>query len=178
MNDRDLAQTVRLIDDTRQIINALNLYALAIDSHRYELFDQVFAPDVQADYTPPAGWTDREGIRRDMRIAHTPLDGCLHRITNHQVRVHGDRANSICYVKVRLLKGDDFFEMGGFYDDDFARTAQGWLIKRRHYRGSWWKGNPRVLGGLESFVFDPTVQTLRHSAEADEVSYLKALAQT
>ena len=178
MNDADLAQTVRVIDDTRQIINALNLYALAIDSNRYELFDQVFAPDVQADYNPPIGWSDREGLRRDMKSAHAPLDGCLHRITNHQVRVDGDRANSICDVKVRAFRGDDCFEMGGFYDDEFARTAQGWRIKRRFYRGSWWKGNPKVLGGVADFVFYPVVQPLRHAAEADKVSYLKALAKS
>jgi hypothetical protein len=177
MDDRDLAQTVRVLDDTRQIISALNLYALAIDGHRYELFDQVFAADVQADYNPPTGWSDREGIRRDMESFHRPLDGCLHRITNHQVSVNGDRANSICYVKVRLLRGVDFFEMGGFYDDEFARTAEGWRIKRRFYRGSWWKGNPSVIGGPPDFVFTPVVQTLRHAIDADKVSYLKSLAR-
>jgi SnoaL-like domain len=177
MNDHDLAQTVRRLDDTRQIINALNVYALAIDGHRYELFDQVFAPDVYADYNPPVAWTDRESIRRDMEAFHLPLDGCLHRITNHQVTVDGDRANSICYVKVHLVRGDDFYDMHGFYDDEFARTSEGWRIKRRYYRGSWWSGNPRVLGGPPDFVFVPEVKTLRHSIDADKVSYIKALAR-
>jgi hypothetical protein len=177
MNDAELARTVRVLEDTRQIVNVLNLYGLAIDSHRYELFDQVFAPDVQADYNPPIGWSDRDGIRQGMESAHAPLDGCLHRISNHQVIVDGDRANSICYVKVRLLRGDDRFEMAGFYDDEFARTAEGWRIKRRYYRGSWWSGNPNVVGGPPGFVFDPVVQTLRHAAAAGKVSYLKGLAR-
>lgn len=178
MNDADLAQTVKMIDDTRQIINALNLYALAIDSNRYELFDQVFAADVKADYNPPIGWSDLESIRRDMKSAHAPLDGCLHRITNHQVRVNGDSANSICYVKVRVFRGEVSFEMGGFYDDEFVRTAQGWRIKRRFYRGSWWKGDPKVLGGVSDHVFEPFVQPLRDAAAADKVSYLKALEKS
>jgi SnoaL-like domain len=176
MNEGDITSTLRVLDDTRQIVNVLNLYGLAIDSHRYEMFDQVFAPDVQADYNPPVGWKDRDGIRRDMESFHRPLDGCLHRISNHQVIVDGDRANSICYVKVHLIRGGDFFEMAGFYDDEFARTAEGWRIKRRYYRGSWWSGNPNVVGGPPGFVFDPVVQTLRHAVGAGKVSYLKALA--
>jgi hypothetical protein len=175
MSVGDLERMVRVLDDTRQIVAALNLYGLAIDSHRYELFDQVFAPDVHADYNPPVGWTDRDGIKRDMESFHAPLDGCLHRITNHQVTVDGDRANSICYVKVRLLRGDDSFEMGGFYDDQFERRPEGWRIKQRYYRGSWWQGNPNVVGGPPGFVFEPIVQTLRQAGEAGKVAYLQAL---
>jgi hypothetical protein len=173
--DSDVARKVQVLDDTRQIVNALNLYGLAIDSHRYELFEQVFAPDLHADYNPPIVWRSRDEITRDMEAHHAPLDGCLHRITNHQVQVDGDRAKSICYVKVRLLRGGSAFEMGGFYDDAFARLPEGWRIKRRFYRGSWWNGDPVVVGGPPGFVFKPVVQTLRHAAEAGRVAYLDAL---
>jgi hypothetical protein len=175
MSDADLARTVRVLDDTRRIVNALNLYGLAIDTHRYELFDQVFAPDVRADYNPPIAWTDRESLKNGMELYHEPLDGSMHRITNHQVQVDGDRANSLSYVKVRLLRGDDFFESGGVYDDEFQRLPEGWRIKTRFYRGSWWLGNPGVLSEGDGIAFEPFIKTLRHTVRDGEVRYLKRL---
>jgi hypothetical protein len=166
----DLERTVRILDDTRQIIQLLNLYGLIIDSQRYELFEQVFAPDVQADYNPPVFFRNRQELTQTMADFHASLDGSLHRITNHQVLVDGDRASSMSYVVVRLLQGPDYFQMAGYYDDDWSRASEGWRIVRRLFRGSWWEGNPKVGGGLE-----PYVTTLRHATEADQVRYLQAL---
>jgi hypothetical protein len=178
MASGDIDNVVRVLDDTRQIINVLNLYGLTIDTQRWELFDQVFMPDVVADYTPPAYFPDREAIRKSMADFHAPLDGSQHTITNHQVIVNGDRASSISYVIVRLVRGDDFFQAGGFYDDTFIRSPAGWRIIKRSYRGNWWRGNPNV-GGHPGFAehFEPKNCTLRKASDADEVSYLKALAK-
>jgi hypothetical protein len=177
MSSDDLAATVKALEDTRQIVRALNLYGLAIDSHRYEFFAEVFAPDVQADYNPPIGWSDCESLARDMKAFHAPLDGSLHRITNHQVMLDGDRANSISYVDVRLVKGADEFGMGGFYDDTFERRPEGWRIKKRFYRGSWWHGNPRILADTSGFVFEPITETLRQTHAEGRVAFLTALTQ-
>jgi hypothetical protein len=168
--DDELRRTIRIVDDTRRIIQLLNLYGLAIDTQRYELFDQVFTPDLQADYNPPVAFDSREAIKQTMRDFHITLDGSLHRITNHQVTVDGDRASAISYVVVRLLKAPDYFQMAGFYDDGLVRTTDGWRIARRLFRGSWWEGSTGLFGGLT-----PYVATLRQAADAGQVAYLGGL---
>jgi hypothetical protein len=168
--DSDLARTVRDLDDTRRIVDLLNLYGLAIDTQRYELFDQVFTPDLKADYNPPVTFDSRDAIKQTMHDFHLALDGSLHRITNHQVRVDGDRAAAISYVVVRLLKDPDYFQMAGFYDDELVRTADGWRISKRLFRGSWWEGSTGLFGGLSPFV-----ATLRRVNESGQLGYPKAL---
>jgi hypothetical protein len=65
----DFEKMVKNLDDVRQITNALYTYGLAIDTHRYELFDQVFANEIEADYNPP-------GLLQDSRageVAHESI---------------------------------------------------------------------------------------------------------
>lgn len=166
----DLERTIRVLDDTRQIIDTLNLYGLVIDSQKWDLFDRVFAADVQADYNPPVRFANRQELKTTMAEFHAGLDGSLHRITNHQVVVDGDRANSISYVIVTLLQGEEQFQMAGFYDDNWRRTAEGWRIGARLFRGSWWSGSLAMFQGMS-----PAITTLRHAGEAGRVTYLAAL---
>ena len=49
MNDTD--------SDVVAITQLVNLYGLAVDSQRWELFDRIFATDVDADYGPASRWT-------------------------------------------------------------------------------------------------------------------------
>jgi DNA-binding NarL/FixJ family response regulator len=46
--------------DVVAITQLVNLYGLAVDSQRWELFDRIFATDVDADYGATSDWTDRE----------------------------------------------------------------------------------------------------------------------
>jgi hypothetical protein len=107
---------------------------------------------------------------------HEPLDGSQHTITNHQVIVDGDKATTICYVTVRLIQGERYFQQGGFYSDEFVRTPAGWRIEKRFYRGNWWEGTSNIGGAThfdEGFV--PQNESLRRSSDADLVPYLHAL---
>ena len=178
MSNSDFNQMVQVLDDTRQIVNALNLYGLAIDTHRYELFDQVFAKEIEADYNPPVFYRSLEEIKSHMEQFHASLDGSQHNITNHQVIVNGDRALSISYVVVRLVKGRGYFQMGCFYDDSWIRTPEGWRIKTRFCRGNFWEGDPGVGGEVApGALLEPLIHTLRRAGEAGEVSYLKRVSK-
>lgn len=177
MSSGDIDRMVQVLDDTRQIVNALNVYGLAIDTHRYELFDQVFAEEIEANYPPPVFYRTREEAKAHMRQFHAALDGSQHNITNPQVIVDGDRATSVSYVVVRLVKGSRFFQMGCFYDDTWIRTPEGWRIKTRLCRGNWWEGDPGVGGDVTpGAILEPRLHTLRTAAEAGELSYLKRLS--
>lgn len=51
--------------DVVAITQLLNLYGLAVDAQRWELFDRIFATDVDADYGAGSHWTDREHFKAD-----------------------------------------------------------------------------------------------------------------
>jgi len=168
-------------DDINRIINAVNLYALATDTQRWELFDLVFTPDVEADYGPGIHWHDIASFKRDFAAIHGPLDASQHVVTNHQVDVKGDRAHAFSYVVGRLMRhmpegGADFLQSGGWYDDTLVRTPSGWRIQKRVCRSIWFEGNPRVLETMPGAKVKPQSTTLRREAEAGNLAYVKALA--
>jgi hypothetical protein len=161
-------------DDHNQIVGVINLYALAVDTQRWALFDRVFTPDLQLR-TLNGVWSGLEDMRRFWAAFHEPLHASTHTFTNHQVIVDGDRAHAISYVVVRLMKpmeaGEGFYEAGGWYDDTLVRTPDGWRIAARNYGTNWWRGNPRVGG--DDFIPDDT--PLKAAAAADDIGYVRAL---
>ena len=103
-----------IADDVCEIINGLNLYAFAVDTLQWDLFDKVFTPDVKADYLGH-GWTDLESWKHDFDVQHRALHTSQHTVTNHQVVVDGDRATATSYAHARLIRedpegGDNFWE--------------------------------------------------------------------
>ncbi len=84
MNDTD--------SDVVAIMQLLNLYGLAVDSQRWELFDRIFATDVDADYGATSHWTDREQLEADFAAFHAPFDSTQHTMSTHVVHVDGDWA--------------------------------------------------------------------------------------
>jgi SnoaL-like domain len=170
-----------MADDRNEIIDVLNLYALAVDSQQWDLFDLVFTSDVVAEYTGGLLYENLEEFKAGFAVIHDPLEGSLHVMTNHQVRIDGDSANSLVYGHYRLIRnlppgGGDCWEAGGWYDDHLVRTPAGWRIKRRRNRNSWWAGNPFVLApepGACASEF--RLDTLRSDARNGELDYLKAV---
>jgi hypothetical protein len=168
--------------DESEIISIINLYALAIDTQRWDLFDRVFTEGVAADYDGSAQWNDLATFKSDFAAYHDPFDGTQHTMTNHQVAVHGDRATAITYGHWRLIRkgldGGDFWEGNGWYNDRLVRTGPGWRIKDRVCRIIWWGGNPRVNETVPGVKFDLHSTSLRREAGAGKVWYLDAIAAT
>jgi hypothetical protein len=167
-------------NDHNQIVNVLNLYAFAVDTLCWDLFDRVFTPDIQADYYPGSKISGLETMKKEFALAHTDLDASQHTVGNHQVIVNGDRANALSYVIARLIRnvpegGGSHWDFGGWYDDCLIRTGSGWRIQQRVCRGNWWEGNPRVAEVVPGAVFRPDVTLLRRYAQAGESAYLKAV---
>jgi hypothetical protein len=133
-------------EDVIEAIGVINLYALAVDTRRWELFDRVFTPDVEADFGPQARWSDLASLKRDFAPAHEGFVATQHITTNHQVLVDGDAANAISYVHARFIRrtpeGGTLTESYGWYDDRLTRTVAGWRINRRVCRGIFASDHP------------------------------------
>jgi len=122
-------------EDVVGVISVVNLYAVAVDCQRWELFDEVFTADAEADFGGPARWPDRASLKRDFAAIHAPFDATQHVTTNHQVVVDGDLAHCISYVVGRFLRrlpeGGGMFESGGWYDDRLLRVGGSGVRGRR-----------------------------------------------
>ena len=172
MNDTD--------SDVVAITQLVNLYGLAVDSQRWELFDRIFTTDVDADYGATSHWTSREQFKSDFAAFHAPFDSTQHTMSTHVVHVDGDRAFSFCNGGWRLVRkaagGDPLWDGTGWYDDALVRTPGGWRITLRVCRITSWTGNPRVNETIPGVKFDLATSVLRREADAGHVGILAATA--
>jgi hypothetical protein len=168
------------MSDRDEIVELINLYALAVDTQRWDLFDRVFAPDCDADYGTSAHWTDLAGFKADFASFHAPFDATQHMMMNHQVRVAGDAAASLTYGSWRLVRLaapglSPLWDGTGWYDDAWVRTGEGWRIARRVCRVIWFTGNEAVKETIPGVVFEDERTTLRREAAAGALGFLRTL---
>ena len=76
--------------DVVAITQLINLYGLAVDSQRWDLFDRIFAAHVDADYGPTSRWTDLELFESEFAAFHDPFDSTQHTMSTHVVHVDGE----------------------------------------------------------------------------------------
>jgi hypothetical protein len=166
--------------DREDIVERINLYGLAMDTRRWDLFDRIFTEDVDADYGATSHWTDCASFKRDFGAFHELFDATQHVMTNHLVTVSGDKANSHTYGMWRLIRhaaGDPpVWDGTGYYDDTWTRTPAGWRIARRVCRVVYWTGNPKVQTPMPDIEFQLDLVSLFREGEAGRLDYLQAIA--
>jgi hypothetical protein len=166
-------------DDVVEIVNVLNLYPVAVDTLRFDLFDRIFTADARVGFGGPAAWEDLASLKRDFEAIHRPFEATLHVTTNHQVVVRGEEAACISYVHGRFIRqvpeGGNMFESAGWYDDQLVRTPAGWRVKVRACRSVWAGGNPVVLQTMPGVSGEQTLDSLSREAAGGNIAYLRAL---
>lgn len=162
-------------DDLIQITNVLNLYAVALDSHRYDLFEKVFTPDVRIDFGGGAAWTSRAALESGFKAIHAVFAATQHIVSGHAIEVDGDRARSLSYVNARFMRDIDgkraVFDSTGWYDDALIRTPEGWRIKDRVSRMVSATGEHRVMQAMPDVDTDFKLKSLAAEAEAGRVAF-------
>lgn len=140
------------MDDASAIRLVVDLYGLGVDSQQWDLFDEVFTPDVHAEY---GGGTkvfrDLASLKEDFAAFHAPFDATQHAMANMIHEVEGEVAHALTYGIWLLVKrgtpGGDVFRANGWYDDELVRGGRGWLIRRRRVRVVHMEGNLALLTG-------------------------------
>ncbi|MEZ5742661.1 MAG: nuclear transport factor 2 family protein [Sphingomonadaceae bacterium] len=167
------------MSDRNDIIQLINLYGLAMDTQRWDLFDRIFAPDCDADYGEGSHWTGREQFKSDFGSFHELFDATQHVMTNHLVVVDGETASSHTYGAWRLIRhaaGDPpVWDGTGYYDDRWARTREGWRITHRKCRVVYWTGNPKVQTPMDDIEFKLDLVSMRKDRGGGGLNILKAL---
>lgn len=168
------------MSDREEIVQLLNLYGLAMDTRRWDLFDRIFTAHCETDYGPTSHWTDRARFKSDFGTFHELFDATQHVMTNHLVTVQGDTAQALTYGAWRLIRhaaGDPpVWDGTGWYDDGLVRTGEGWRIAKRVCKVVFWTGNPRVQSPMEEIEFKLDLYSLAEEARGDRLGYLKAIS--
>jgi hypothetical protein len=166
------------------IIQLLNLYGLAMDSQRWDMFDQLFTDYVDADYGPGSHWTSLAQFKADFSAFHAGFDATQHMMTTHVVRVSGDVAHAMTYGSWRLVRHAAAGALGetgplwdgtGWYEDELVKLHAGWRIRKRVCRVIWATGNPLVKQTIPGVHFEDTTYSLRAESEAGRVAVLNAI---
>ncbi len=166
--------------DRTEIVQVLNLYGFALDSHQFELFDLVFTEDVRAEFGPAgAVWHGLANLKRTFDEFHTTLDNHQHQMIGQVVHVDGDKANAFSYGNWLLVRdgaeGGSSWLGTGWYDDELVRTAGGWRIRDRIAKLVSWTGNPRVPGPVPEHNPDMNKNILSKACEAGAVRFFEAI---
>ncbi len=123
-------------NDQLAIRDVIDRYASALDLRDWENVRSCFSADCHADYERFGSWKERDRFVAWLEAIHGDVGPTLHRIANHQIRVHGDRALATSYLDALLQlphEDHDLLHVVGKYLDEFIRTEDGWRISRRRF---------------------------------------------
>ncbi|MDB5726687.1 MAG: hypothetical protein JWQ16_3441 [Novosphingobium sp.] len=166
--------------DYVEIVNVINLYAVAVDAHRYTLFENVFTEDIRCDFGGGAAFTDRQTLCSVFADIHAVFDATQHITSGHAITVDGDRANCLSYVSAKFRRKIDevdcVFESTGWYDDVLVRTGGGWRIKDRTSRMVTYGGDIRVMQVMPGVKTNYTLSSLASEDKAGRINFFGAPA--
>ena len=128
--------------DVLEIRTVIDRYATAIDRRDWDLARTCFTDDCTADYGRAGSWDGREAFVSGLDEMHRDVGLTMHRITNHDVHVDGDRATATSYVDALLRvehRGFNLLHVVASYDDELVRTVEGWRICARRCETYSWR---------------------------------------
>ena len=165
--------------DIAEIVNTLNLYAVALDSHRYGLFEQVFTEDVTVDFGAGAAFTGLKTLQAGFEMVHAGFASTQHITSGHVVCQEGQEAFAGSYVRAIFQRPVDgakaVFDTTGWYDDILVRTPEGWRVRSWVSRMVSARGDAQVMQTIQGAPAKYDVFSLAGEADADRVDFLKAL---
>lgn len=121
-----------------EIVDLINLYALAIDTKSWGWFDRVFTPNVVADF-PGRRWIGLQQWTSDFAGFHEPFAATQHQMNVMRVTMRDNGLDVLTYGSWLLaptLDGDRSTHLRGqgWYEDRVVQTPDGWRISARTCR--------------------------------------------
>jgi 3-phenylpropionate/cinnamic acid dioxygenase small subunit len=143
---------LQLLLDRDEISDVLHRYAKAIDTKNWTLLETCFTEDLEADFRSFAGKELGRGCAQWLEAIRTTIEGMdatQHLTGNHAHEIRGDQATLTADVQaahwLRNERGDPEYTVGGYYECDLARTAEGWRIRKYKLTVNWSRGNRDIL---------------------------------
>ena len=154
MTDTDL----QVLLDRAAISDVVNAYATGLDRRDWKLFRSIFTDTIEMDFRSVGlrvGSYDADEWVRDAARLFSGFSATQHTSTNHVHDVRGDEATCTSNMQAEhfvarepdsseLADGADRWTIGGYYTNDFVRTAAGWKLTKVTLVVTWQTGNPDV----------------------------------
>jgi len=122
-------------DDRVSVTDVLVRYATGIDRRDWGLLRTCFTRDCDLDYGDIGHWRGVDEVVAWAAATHDPLGPTLHRITNVVLTTKDGGVAARSYVQAIVMTPDSGAAVHayGWYDDELARTTEGWRIHRRRF---------------------------------------------
>ncbi|WP_330180783.1 nuclear transport factor 2 family protein [Nocardia sp. NBC_01503] len=125
------------ISDRMEIEDLMVRYSHAVDTHQWELLDELFTADAHIDYTAmggPAG--DLASTKAFLASVMPNFSAFQHMVANSAIRVEGDHATArtMCHNPMVVAGADGHQRLmlcGLWYHDSFVRVDGAWRIRQR-----------------------------------------------
>ena len=123
------------ISDRLEIQQLLAAYASAVDAGRFDDLDELFTDDAVIDLSATGG---ADGPYREvtawLKQTLSSMGAYMHAGANSDVLLSGDTATArTACVNPLVLDAESkaIYLICFWYDDEFARTSEGWRFRRR-----------------------------------------------
>ena len=147
-------QKLALLMDKEAIKELQYRYALGVDTKDFKLLRSCYDDVIEIDFSGHDPTLINDNMSADDWVAGTEsivkgLKSTQHQMTNFLITVDGDRASAIVYLRAMHYLpnnlGDNSIECGGYYKNNYVRTANGWKIKKINLNYLWWSGNQHIF---------------------------------
>ncbi|MFJ3631595.1 nuclear transport factor 2 family protein [Streptomyces sp. NPDC090112] len=151
-----LERRLKVLEDKEALRGLLMRGWRALDHKDWAAWSACWAQDAVLDFGPWGVTYGREAIRETVERAEESFGRMQHHLLNTHFEVDGDRASGIGYMWFVAVSGDGGdgapYVLGGPYDWEFRRGADGsWLLVRQRL-GVWWSdGDGDGAGAPEAF---------------------------
>jgi ketosteroid isomerase-like protein len=129
--DATSERTLRDLADAEAIRDLARRYAHYVWQSDVERLVELFTEDAEMDPAVRPVIRGHESLRAGFREMLLGGSRFWPFVQQHVVDLAGDQASGTCYIDLRALVEGKSMIGAGWYDDRYARTAQGWRIRSR-----------------------------------------------
>lgn len=128
-----LEEKVQYLMDREAIAECQYLYARGCDWRDADMLASAFDETITVDYPTGTSLADVPGSAMAQGIVGNFIDNGIvtqHYMNLYEIKIDGDHATALVYLRATHKKeGVDFWILGGYYENSYVRTANGWKIK-------------------------------------------------
>jgi hypothetical protein len=147
------AAQIQLLIDKSEITDQVNKVANGADLNDFAMLRTAFADEVNVDYTSIFGGQPNKVKADDLlagwRGTLPGFQATQHLLGNHTITVSGNTARALVYFVAHHTLPNNAAEadwtLGGYYEYQLAKNAQGWKVTSMKANGLWGEGNMGLI---------------------------------
>ena len=120
--------TLQELSDRVEIERAIAAYSQAVDTHDWDLLDEIFLPDADIDYRESVPYRGDLAYTKRWLSGMTRAGTYYHLLGLPWIKIQGDTAQVRAYIFF-LINGA--VGGSGTYEDQVVRTRDGWRFAKR-----------------------------------------------